>query len=49
MRTLSNNRNNAIGPWCVLSNNGPSYSLANSWGGRASPSLLEAEREARSE
>lgn len=24
MRTLSNNRNNAIGPWYVNSNNGPS-------------------------
>lgn len=34
MRTLSNNRNNAIGPWYVNSNNGPSNSNANNWGGR---------------
>lgn len=34
MRTLSNNRNNAIGPWYVYSNNGPSNANANNWGGR---------------
>ena len=34
MRTLSNNRNNAIGPWYVNSNNGPSNANANNWGGR---------------
>lgn len=35
MRTLSNNRNNAIGPWYVNSNNGPSNANGNNWGGRA--------------
>ena len=49
MCSLSSNRINAIGPWCVASSNGPSGAYGNSWGGRASPSLLEAEREARSE
>ena len=34
MRTLSNNRNNAIGPWYVNSNNGPSNANGNNWGGR---------------
>lgn len=34
MHTLSNNRNNAIGPWYVNSNNGPSNANANNWGGR---------------
>ena len=47
--SLSHNRNYAIGPWYVFSNYGPSYANGNHWGGRASPSLLEAEREARSE
>lgn len=49
MCSLSLYRYNAIGPWCVNSNGGPSFANGNSWGGRASPSLLEAEREARSE
>lgn len=49
MCSLSHSRNIAIGPWCVTSIFGPSSSNANFWGGRASPSLLEAEREARSE
>ena len=34
MRSLSNNRNNAIGPWYVYSNNGPSNANGNNWGGR---------------
>ena len=34
MHTLSNNRNNAIGPWYVNSNNGPSNANGNNWGGR---------------
>ena len=34
MRTLSNNRNNAIGPWYVNSNNGPSNANGSDWGGR---------------
>lgn len=34
MHTLSNNRNNAIGPWYVYSNNGPSNANGNNWGGR---------------
>ena len=34
MRTLSNNRNNAFGPFYVYSNNGPSNANANNWGGR---------------
>lgn len=37
MRTLSNNRSNALGPWYVYSNNGPSNSNANNWGGRTFP------------
>ena len=37
MRTLSNNRNNAIGPWYVYSNNGPSNANGNNWGGRTPP------------
>lgn len=49
MCSLSHNRYNAIGPWYVSSYYGPSYAHGNNWGGRASPSLLEAEREARSE
>ena len=49
MCSLSNYRGNAIGPWYVNSNNGPSNANGRYWGGRASPSLLEAEREARSE
>ena len=49
MCSLSSYRSNAFGPWYVLSNSGPSIANGNSWGGRASPSLLEAEREARSE
>lgn len=32
--SLSNNRNNAIGPWYVNSNNGPSNSNGNNWGAR---------------
>ena len=34
MHTLSANRNNALGPWYVNSNNGPSNANANNWGGR---------------
>lgn len=34
MRTLSNNRNNAIGPWYVSSSNGPSDANGHYWGGR---------------
>lgn len=49
MCSLSSIRNGAIGPWCVCSHYGPSGAGAYAWGGRASPSLLEAEREARSE
>ena len=49
MCSLSNDRYNAIGPWYVYSYYGPSRANGNNWGGRASPSLLEAEREARSE
>ena len=37
MRSLSNNRNNAIGPWYVYANNGPSNANGNNWGGRTSP------------
>lgn len=37
MRSLSNNRNNAIGPWYVNANNGPSNANANNWGCRTSP------------
>ena len=36
MPALSNNRNNALGPWYVYANNGPSNSNGNNWGGRAS-------------
>ena len=49
MCSLSGYRYYAIGPWYVSSYNGPSNAYGNDWGGRASPSLLEAEREARSE
>ena len=35
MRTLSNSRNFAIGPWYVYSNYGPSSAGGNNWGGRA--------------
>lgn len=49
MCSLSSSRYHAIGPWYVYSSNVPSYANGNNWGGRASPSLLEAEREARSE
>ena len=36
MTTLSNNRDNAIGPWYVNANNAPSNANANNWGGRKS-------------
>lgn len=49
MCSLSYSRSYAIGPWCVFSYLGPSNAVGGYWGGRASPSLLEAEREARSE
>ena len=49
MCSLSFNRYSAFGPWCVYSGVGPSYASAYHWGGRASPNLLIAEREARSE
>ena len=49
MCSLSDSRNVAIGPWCVISFYRPSNASGNNWGGRASPSLLEAGREARSE
>lgn len=39
MRTLSNNRGNAIGPWYVNANNGPSNSNGNNWGGRTSKQM----------
>ena len=49
MCSLSFLRNYAIGPWYVYSAYGPSLAVGNNWGGRASPNLLVAEREARSE
>ena len=49
MCSLSAARSSAIGPWYVNSFIGPSFANGNSWGGRASPNLLQAEREARSE
>lgn len=48
MCSLSINRDYAIGPWSVYSNSGPSSASAYTWGGRASPNFLGAEREARS-
>jgi len=32
--SLSNNRNNAIGPWYVYANNAPSNANGNNWGAR---------------
>jgi len=37
--SLSNNRDNAIGPWYVYANNAPSNANANNWGGRASTQM----------
>ena len=48
MCSLSNNRSNALGPWCVSSSGGPSNSYAYYWGARASVNFLAAEGEAQS-
>ena len=48
MCSLSINRNNALGPWCVNACSGPSYASAGNWGCRASPNFLATEGEAQS-